>query len=62
MQVCVRQQREITSALDSRIQLTLIVRLGTSQASRHDLAVFLHEVLQRLDVFVVDLFNASGFC
>ena len=33
------------------------MRLRTGQASRHDLAVFLDEIAQRVDILVVDLFN-----
>ena len=33
------------------------MRLRAGQASRHDLAVFLDEVAQRLDILVVDLLN-----
>ena len=39
------------------VELTLIVRLRTGQASRHDLAVFLNEVAQGIDILVVDLFD-----
>src|ERR1700761_850601 len=58
--VGVRHQREETRALDSRVQLALIVRLRTREARRRDLAVFADEVLQRFDVFVVDLFDAGS--
>ena len=34
--------------------------LRARQTSRHDLAVFLDEVLERVDVLVVDRFNAFG--
>ena len=33
------------------------MRLRTGQASRHDLAVFLNEVAQGIDILVVDLFD-----
>ncbi|MGF6549251.1 hypothetical protein QFZ96_004322 [Paraburkholderia youngii] len=58
--VGVRHQREETRALDSRVQLALIVRLGTRETCRRDLAVLADEVLQRFDVFVVDVLDASG--
>ena len=51
-----------------RIELTLVVRLRTGQASRHDLAVFLDEVAKCVDIFVIDLFlfdkilHRQGIC
>jgi len=60
MQVGVRQQREEARALDRRSELPLVVRLGASDASRHDLAVLLHEILQDIDVLVVDLLDVLG--
>jgi hypothetical protein len=57
VQIGVWQQREVACALDGGVNLALVVRLGTGQACWHDLAVFLDEVLQGVDVFVVDLFN-----
>ena len=60
MQIGVRQQREVACALDRGVDLTLVMRLGAGQACRHDLAVFLDEILQGVDVFVVDLFNVCG--
>src|SRR5450830_1501594 len=60
VQVGVRQQREVAGALDGGVHLTLVVRLGAGQTCWHDLAVFLNEILERVDVFVVDLFNVSG--
>jgi hypothetical protein len=58
--VGVRHQREETCALDCRIQLALIVRLRTRETRRRDLAVFADEVLQRFEVLVVDVIDASG--
>jgi hypothetical protein len=60
VQVGVRQQRQVAGALDGGVDLALVVRLGAGQTCWHDLAVFLDEVLQGVDVFVVNLFNASG--
>ena len=53
-------QREKARALDRHRQLALVARLGAGDARRHDLAVFLDEVLQDLDVLVVDLLDAFG--
>ena len=36
------------------------MRLGSGQAGRHDLAVFLNEITQRIDVLVVDHFDVFG--
>ena len=60
VQIGVRQQREVTGALDCGINLTLIVGLGAGQAGRHDLAVFLNEILQGINILVVNLFNVCG--
>src|SRR4029453_4471308 len=60
MQVGVRQQRQETRALDRRRQLALIVLLGSGDARGHDLAVFLDEILQDVDVLVVDFLDALG--
>jgi hypothetical protein len=55
--VGVRQQSQEAGALDSGAQLTLIAGLGTGQASRHDLGVFLDVFLQDFNILVVDLFD-----
>src|SRR5205814_3723551 len=47
-------------ALDGRRQLPLIAGLGAGNARRHDLAVFLDEILQDVDVLVIDLLHALG--
>ena len=60
MVVAVWQQSQETRTFDGSVQLTLINRAGTSQTSWDDFAVFSDKVLQCIDVFVVDLFNASG--
>ena len=60
VQIGVWQQREEAGTLDGGIDLTLVVRLGTGQTCWHDLAVFLDEIFERIDVFVIDLFNVSS--
>ena len=57
VQVGERQQREKTRASNGGAQLTLIMRLRPGNASRHDLAVLVDEVLQNADVFVIDLLD-----
>ena len=59
MQIGVRQQSEITGTLDSGVHLTLIMRTCASQTSRHDLAILLNEIFQRIDIFVVNLLYVS---
>src|SRR5690606_2839642 len=41
-------------------ELALVMGLGAGKASRNDLAIFLDEITQRVEIFVVDLFNAGG--
>jgi len=55
MQIGVRQQREVTCALDRGIHLALVVCTSACETCWHDLAVFLHEVLECIHVFVVHL-------
>src|SRR5436189_5877705 len=57
MQVGVRQHRKESRTLDRGAELALIAGLGARDARRHDLAVFLHEVLQDVDVLVIDLLD-----
>src|SRR5690606_36102260 len=57
--VGVRQQGQEAGALDSGVQLALIVSLGTGQASGDDLAVLLDEIAQGVEILVIDLFYAS---
>ncbi len=57
MQIGVRQQCEVASAFDRGIYLALVMRACTGQSRRHDLAVFLDEVLQRVDILVVHLLH-----
>ena len=58
--VRIGQEGQEAGTLDGGVELTLIVRLRTGQASRHDLAVFLDEIAQRVDILVVDLLNVFG--
>src|SRR5690606_27537494 len=55
----VRQQGQEAGALDSGVQLALIVCLGTGQASGDDLAVLLDEITQSVEILVIDLVNAG---
>ena len=59
MLVAVRQHCQETGALDARRQLTLKERTCASQTSWRYLPSFTDEVTQRVDVFVVDLLDAS---
>src|SRR3546814_7737926 len=56
----VRQQGQEAGTLDGGVQLALIVCLGTSQAGRNDLAVFLDEIAQSVEIFVIDLVNIGS--
>src|SRR5690554_1564343 len=58
--VGVRQQCQEARTLDSGVELTLVVSLGAGQAGRNDLAVFLDEITQGVEIFVVDLFYTSS--
>src|SRR5690606_10327909 len=58
--VGVRQQRQEARALDGGVELALVVRLGAGQPGRDDLAVFLDEIAQRVEILVVDLLDAGG--
>src|SRR4029079_7348732 len=60
VQVGLGQEREKARPLDRGRQLPLVACLGAGDARRHDLAVFLHEVLQDVDVLVIDLLDALG--
>src|SRR3546814_1931429 len=53
----VRKQGQEAGTLDGGVQLALIVCLGTSQAGRNDLAVFLDEIAQSVEIFVIALVN-----
>jgi 3-phosphoglycerate kinase len=57
--IAVWQHREETRALDSGIELALENGTGASQASRNNLTIFSDEIAKGVDVFVIDLFNAS---
>jgi len=54
-----RQQREEAGTLDCAVELTLVVGLGASQSGRNDLAIFLDEITQGIEILVIDLINAS---
>ena len=58
MSVGVRQQRQIARALDRRRQLTLVLGLGARNTAGHDLACLGNILLQRIQIFVVDLGHA----
>src|SRR5687768_15686690 len=60
MLIGVRQQREVTRALDRRRELALVERLGARDAARDDLAGFGDVLLQRGEILVVDLLDAFG--
>src|SRR5712691_6350915 len=51
----VRNQRDLTRALDGRLQLPLMHRAGAGDAPRQNLAALGHEGTEQLDVFVVDV-------
>src|SRR5690606_40112285 len=55
--ISVRQQSNIARTLDCSRQLTLILRTGTSDTARNDLAGFSDVTFQSVQIFVVDLFN-----
>ena len=58
MQVGVRQQRQEACALDRNPQLALVARLGARDAGGDDSAVFVDEILQQADVFVINQLDA----
>ena len=60
MQIGVRHQRQESGALDRGRKLALIVRLGPGDPRGHDLAVFLDEVFEDIDILVVDFLDALG--
>src|SRR3954453_20485015 len=51
----VRNQRDLTSALERGLQLALVHRAGSRNAARQDLPALRHERAQQLDVLVVDV-------
>jgi 3-phosphoglycerate kinase len=57
--IAVRQHREETCALDSGVKLALKNGTGASQARGDDLAILGNEIAQRIDVFLIDFFNAG---
>src|SRR5688572_3816311 len=60
MLIRVRQEREVTRALDRRRQLPLIRRAGPRDPARNDLAGFRDIGLQRREILVIDLLHAFG--
>src|SRR5690606_28831570 len=56
----VRQQSQEAGALDGAVQLALVMCLGTCQAGRNDLAVFLDEITQCVEIFVINLVNIGS--
>src|SRR5690606_4681664 len=58
--VGVGQQGQEARALDGRIELALEVSFGARQARRDDLAVFLDEITQSVEILVVDLLDARS--
>ena len=60
MQGSVWQQGQETGALDGGVYLTLVMCLGSCQTCWHDLAVFLDEIFQGIDIFVIDLLYACS--
>src|SRR5205085_10719178 len=60
VEIGVGQEREEARALDRVGQLALIARGGAGDARRDDLAGFVDEVLQDVDVLIVDPFDLLG--
>src|SRR5512136_2860643 len=58
MHVGVGQQRQEARTLDRHRKLALIVGLGAGDTGRDDLAVFVDEVFEELDVLIVDFLDA----
>src|SRR5208282_879055 len=54
------QQCQKTRTLDRRVQLALVVRLGTGEPCGDDSAIVLNEIAQRLHVLVVDELDLLG--
>src|SRR3954462_4181423 len=57
VQIGIRQQRQEARAHDGIAELALVARLGAGDARRNDLAVFVDEIFQEIDVFVIDLLD-----
>ena len=55
MVVSERQQCQETRAFDRCVELTLVNSLRTRQTGWDNLAVFLNEITQSVDIFVIDL-------
>lgn len=54
---CVRKQSYLTSALNSNRKHTLIFSGSSGNTARKNLAALTDELLQRLDVFIVNVLN-----
>src|SRR5210317_191644 len=53
--VGIRQQCEVTSPLDRRCQLTLVIRLRARNTARDDLACLGDVCLEQVEILVIDL-------
>src|SRR5207237_98483 len=51
----IRNERDLTRALDGRLQLPLMHGAGTGDAPRQNLAALGHEGTEQLDVLIVDV-------
>ena len=58
--VGVGKEGEEAGTLDRGIELALVDRLRAGQTGGHDLAIFLDEIAQRVDILVIDLLNVSS--
>jgi len=58
MDVGVWHQREEACALDRNRQLTLIACFGAGDSRRDDLAIFVDEIFQELDILLVDFLDS----
>src|SRR5690606_21209594 len=58
--VGVRDQGQVTGALDRGGQLALVARLGAGHAARDDLAGLGQVLAQGVEILVVDLLDALG--
>jgi len=58
--VGVRQQRQKSCTLHSRSQLPLVLSFSTRNATGNNLASLGDVLLQSLEIFVIDLFDAFG--
>jgi hypothetical protein len=49
-----RQERNITGTLDRFRQLALMIRTGSGNPARRNLASFGNKITQRTDIFIID--------